>query len=190
MKMRLQDAAWFAFVGPLLLCAAATQGTTLAKMSVEKMAVVARMIVRARCESNITAWDGGEIWTVTSFEITETWKGEPLAQMNVRLLGGRLGGVTSSVPGVPRFLPGEDVVLFLEPGSNGEYSIVSWMQGTFRVWRDGLTGEETVTQDTAGFDTFDPVTRRFSAAGIRNLALQELKKRVSAALRPKRNNKR
>lgn len=179
--MRVHDAAWFAFVGPLLLCAAA-QGTTLARMTVEQMAQAARVVVRARCETNSTEWEHGEIWTHTPFEVEEAWKGSPPSRVTVRLLGGRVGSVTSSVAGVPRFLPGEDVVLFLEANGDGDYSIVSWMQGTFRVWRDGFTGEDTVTQDTASFDTFDPVTRRFGAMGIRRLELSKLRERVAAAL--------
>lgn len=187
--MRSQDAAWFALIGPLLLCAATADGTTMARMPIEKMAHVAQVIIRARCEAITTTWDAGEIWTLTTFDVKETWKGSPPARVTTRLLGGRLGGVTSSVAGIPRFLPGEDVVLFLEPMPNGDYTIVSWMQGTFRVWRDGLTGEDTVTQDTAGFDTFDPATRRFSASGIRNLGLQMLRERVAAALRTEGNGK-
>jgi hypothetical protein len=101
----------------------------------------------------------------------------------VRLLGGRAGNLTSSVSGVPRFQAGEEVLLFLEPTSRGDFSVVSWEQGTFRVRRDPATGRESATQDTASFATFDPVTRRFEAAGIRGAPLDMLHARVDAALR-------
>jgi hypothetical protein len=105
--------------------------------------------------------------------------------------------VTSHVSGVPRFTPGEDVVLFLQPTTRGDYSIVSWEQGTFRIHQQayghGNYGQESdaqepsgakalVTQDTAAFATFDPATRQFRPAGIRNMPLDEFRARVKAAL--------
>ena len=84
--------------------------------------------------------------------------------------------------GVPRFEPGEEVILFLEPTPRGDFSVTSWAQGTLRIRRDPRTGEENATQDSASIATFDPATRRFEAVGIRNLALADLRSRVDAAL--------
>ena len=55
-------------------------------------------------------------------------------------------------------------MLFLEPTARGDFSILSWEQGTFRIRRDASTAQETVTQDTASFATFDPASRRFESA--------------------------
>jgi hypothetical protein len=60
--------------------------------------------------------------------------------------------------------------------------VVSWAQGTFRVHRDPRTGADTVTQDSASFDTFDPSTKTFAASGIRDISLEELHAQVTAAL--------
>jgi hypothetical protein len=167
----------------LATCTAAT-GTTFARMSVARMTQAAKKIVRARCLANSTAWDAGEIWTFTTFEVEETWKGALHdKQIAVRLLGGTVGGLTSSVSGVPRFVEGEEVILFLEPIARGDFSIVSWMQGTFRVRRDGASGHESVTQDTAGFSTSDPSTRRFESSGIQGTPLITFRTAVAAALR-------
>ena len=43
-------------------------------------------------------------------------------------------------------------------------------------------GAETVLQDTAAFDTYDPATRQFDAEGIRNLSVAALRLRVQTAL--------
>lgn len=171
----------------LLLTAAAIHGqasaTTLARMSVEKMSRTAPLIVRARCTSNSTGWDAGEIWTFTNFAVEEAWKGSASPAITVRLLGGRLGNLTSNVSGAPRFRPGEEVILFLEPTARRDFSVTSWEQGTFRIRRDVRAGGERVTQDTASFATFDPASRRFEIGGIRNLALSDFQARVEAALR-------
>ena len=170
-----------------LLLAAVIQGhasaTTLARMSIEQMSRTAPLIVRARCIGNSTGWDAGEIWTFTNFEIEETWRGSVTTTATVRLLGGRSGNITSSVSGVPRFRAGEDVILFLEPTPRGDFSVVSWAQGTLRIRRDLRTGTENVTQDTASTATFDPTTQRYTTNGVRNLALSDFRTQVIAALR-------
>jgi hypothetical protein len=169
-----------------LALAAGAAATTIERMSLAKMAQAAPVIVRARCAGNAVARSAGEIWTLTSFDVEETWRGEPPAQVTVRLLGGRMGNITSHVSGVPRFRPGEDVVLFLEPTSAGDFSVVSWEQGTFRVRGEARGAPPRVTQDTASFATFDPATRRFRAAGIRNMALDHFRALVEAALQAPR----
>jgi hypothetical protein len=143
----------------------------------------AKVIVRARCVGNSTSQDAGEIWTFTNFAVEQVWQGAAPAQITVRLLGGRAGNLTSSVSGVPRFRAGEEVLLFLEPTARGDFSVVSWEQGTFRIRHDPATGRESATQDTASFATFDPVTRRFETSGIRRTPVDALHTRVDAALR-------
>ncbi len=173
----------------LLAIGGTAEATTLARMSVEQMSQVAQVIVRARCVENTTLWDAGEIWTLTSFEVEDVWRGSPPARITVRLLGGRVGNLTSNVSGVPRFRPGEEVVLFLERTRRGDFSVVSWEQGTFRISREIASGRNNVTQDTASFATFDPATRRFEARGIRNTPLEAFRARVEAALRAEAGGK-
>ena len=170
----------------LLLVPGATRpasGTTLMRMSLAQISQAAQVIVRARCIGNSTRWDAGEIWTFTSFDIEETWSGSAPAQISVRLLGGRVGKITSAVSGVPRFSPGEEVVLFLENTARGDFSIVSWEQGTFRIRRDVRTGDKVTVQDTAAFPVLDPATRRFESIGIRNLPIATFRSLVDAAVR-------
>lgn len=166
----------------LILCCVNAAATTIEKLSVEKMADLAKTIVRAKCVSNSAQWDGGDIWTLTSFEVTETWKGSATSQITVRLLGGTVGSLTLTVSGVPRFRAGEDVTLFLEPTKRGDLTVVSWQQGTFRIVRDPRTGLEIVRQDTAAFETFDPHTRSFKATGIHDVPLEEFRAQVRAAV--------
>lgn len=161
----------------------AASATTLMRMSLSQLSHAATLVVRARCIGHSTGWDAGEIWTFTSFAVEEAWRGSASSRISVRLLGGRVGNITSTVSGVPRFSAGEEVVLFLEPTPRGDFSIVSWEQGTFRIVRDARSGEEVATQDTASFPVFDPVTRTFEATGIRNLSVATLRGRVEAAVR-------
>jgi hypothetical protein len=191
--MRVHKRARFSAAAAAIAVVAATalfsatpcQATTLERMSLAKMVHTAPLIVRARCLANSRDWDSGEIWTFTNFAIEEAWKGAPpgaAAQLTVRLLGGSVGNLTSTVSGVPRFHPGEEVILFLEPTPRGDFSIVGWLQGTFRIVRDARSGKEIAVQDTAAFDAFNPATHRFESPGSRNLFVAELSAQVKAAL--------
>lgn len=182
MMRRVGGMSGMTLIGILIVCAGAT-GTTLARMSVAKMTCAAEMIVRARCVGNSTAWDSGEIWTFTTFQTEETWKGAAASRFTVRLLGGRVGNLTSTVDGVPRFQPGEAVVVFLEATGRGDYSVVSWTQGTFRIRRDLRTGDEIAVQDSSDLGAFDPATRRFEANSIRPIPVNVLRAQVDAARR-------
>lgn len=172
----------FAGVALSMLAAVTAHATTLMRMSLAQLAQASQKIVRVRCVANNTAWDDGEIWTLTTFDVEETWRGSMSATITVRLLGGRTAQFTSWVSGVPRFHPGEEVVLFLEGTSRGDYSVVSWQQGTFRIRRVAGSGEEGVTQDTAGFETFDANTHRFLVTGIRRMRLTDFRAEVDAAV--------
>jgi hypothetical protein len=173
---------------PLLVAAsmvffAQAHATSLRRMSVAEMSRAAELVVRVRCAGQTVSWDAGEIWTFTTFDVKEVWKGSAGEQVLVRLLGGRTTEVTSTVSGVPRFRAGEEVVLFLEPTKQGNFSVTSWMQGTFRIVRDARTGEEHVRQDTSLFPVFSPATRSFAPSGIRDMPLPELRAQVAGALR-------
>ena len=91
---------------------------------------------------------------------------------------------TSTVSGVPRFAPGEELILFLERTPAQDFSIVSWMQGTFRIAHNRTTGEEIVTQDTAAFPVFDPASHNFETAGIRKMPLSAFRSLVTASAEP------
>jgi hypothetical protein len=186
--MKTKMIRWPLLVLVVCLAAFPANSTTLVRMSVAQMTRAAQLVVRARCLANSTAWDGGEIWTFSSFSVEETWKhpAAPTANsssyLTVRLLGGTVGNLNSVVSGVPRFTPGEQVVLFLEPSARGDYSVVSWVQGTFRIREDPRTGRQFAEQDTASFETYDPTSHSFRSAGLRSVTLENLHALVDGAV--------
>jgi len=183
-------AAWTIAAATLFVFSIEVSATTLARMSVNEMAQRAAVVVQARCDANQTSWDAGEIWTFTTFTVEETRKGTAAGNLRVRLLGGRAGDITSTVAGVPRFRAGEEVVLFLEKTGRGDYSVVGWIEGTFRIRIDRRSGQKIVTQDTAGFEVYDPAKREFRPAGIRDGRLADFKADVEAATGSAQRNSR
>ncbi len=169
-------------VSVIYLGGTTARATTLARMSLEELAAAAHVAVRARCLETESRWESGAIWTFTRFEVTETMKGAVPQLITVRLPGGRVDHLHAFVDGVPRFQPGEDAILFLERTRAGDFAVTSWVQGTFRIHRDAATGQEKVTQDSSGFAVFDPATRKFRTAGVRNLPLEEFRQRLATAM--------
>jgi hypothetical protein len=164
---------------------AATAGaTTIARMDLRQLAAASRVVVRARCLGNESRWEEGEIWTFSRFVTLETFKGSPQAEFTVRLIGGQVGGIESIVADVPRFVPGEEVILFLDPAAGGGYSVTAWEEGTFRVTRDA-GGHGFVTQEMAAEQIHDRGARRLRRENIRRMPLSAFRQKVlSITARP------
>ena len=58
----------------------------------------------------------GGIITEVTVDVSETLLGDPAADLTLTLPGGRVGGETMTVSGVPRLLVGHDLLLFLDDG--------------------------------------------------------------------------
>lgn len=166
----------------MLVSAGTARATTLQRMTLEELAAASPAIARVRCIANETRWEGGRIWTFTTAEVTEVIKGHVPARITIRMIGGNARSVISKVEGTPRFSPQEEVVLFLQPTRLGDWTVVSWVQGTFRIHRDGMAREERVTQDTAGVALFNPAARSFEEGGARNLPMREFRRRLAKAM--------
>lgn len=165
------------------LAATPAAATTLARMDLGRLAQAAKVVVRAKCVGGESIWDGGEIWTLTRCDTIEVFKGHPPAEFTLRLIGGRVGAIESLVGGVPRFQPGEEVILFLDAAPAGGYSITAWSEGTFRVRRT-VTGQSLVTQDTAAKVLYDPATHRFRSEGVRRMPLGAFRRMLRKLMRP------
>lgn len=165
-----------------LLLVPAIRATTLARLSLEQLAHGSDAVARVRFAGAESRWENGSIWTVTTFDVVETLKGELPPKIEVRLPGGHVGHLTATVEGTPKFNPGGEAVLFLQGASAGGFTVAGWVEGSFRVLRDARTGVETVTQDSSAFAVFDAATRTFHTEGIRRMPIAQFRARVAAAI--------
>jgi hypothetical protein len=108
---------------PALLCVPAIRATTLARLSVEQLAAGSDAVARVRFASSESRWEDGSIWTVTTFHVVETLKGQLLPKIDVRLPGGHVGHLTASVEGTPKFNSGGEAILFLQGSSAGGFTV-------------------------------------------------------------------
>jgi hypothetical protein len=63
--------------------------------------------------------------------------------------GGSAGGITQTVPGLPQFFVGEDVILFLTEIDGGYFSTVGGKQGKFVIKTDPQNKKEVI-EDLTG----------------------------------------
>jgi hypothetical protein len=173
---------WLLLLGGLLLLAIVASATTFARLRLADLAQNAGAVARLRCVSASSRWEQGEIWTDTRFEVLAAEKGTLPRFVTVRTPGGRVRELESHVDGAPRFLPGEEVYLFLWGRKGEPYRVLGWVQGTFRITRDPATKQERVTQDSAAMPVFDPQRREFRTEGFRNVPVTEFLARLRRAL--------
>jgi hypothetical protein len=125
--------------------------TTVVPPTFRQLVAQAELIVRAevravRCEE--TQRNGGSvIHTYVKIGVLRALKGDAPAELELRILGGTVGDRTLHVAGVPRFVPGEKCLLFIE--NNGEQfcPLVAIMYGRYRVERRASDGVEMVRRD-------------------------------------------
>ncbi len=172
----------FILLLPALLFLPGLRATTLARLSLDQLAAGSDAVARVRCASTQSLWEYGTIWTVTTARVVENVKGNLPAQIALRLPGGRVGHLTASVEGTPKFQPGDEAFVFLKRTPAGRFTVAGWVEGTFRISRDPRTGSETVTQDSSAFAVFDTATRTFRAEGIRRMPIEEFRARLAAAV--------
>ena len=175
---------------PVLLFLPAIRATTLARLSLDQLAAGSDAVARVRFASAESRWENGSIWTVTTFDVVETLKGQLPGEIEVRLPGGRVGHLTATVDGTPKFNPGSEAVVFLQRLSAGGFTVAGWVEGSFRISRDPRTGNETVTQDSSAFAVFDAATRTFRTEGIRGMPIEEFRGRIAAAVARNQENAR
>jgi hypothetical protein len=158
------------------------RATTLQRLSLDQLAAGSDAVARVNFSSAESRWENGTIWTVTTLHVVETMKGNLPAEISVRLPGGRVGHLTATVEGTPRFHPGDDAIVFLKMSPVGGFAVAGWVQGTFRISRDPRTGDQSVTQDSSAFPVFDAATRSFRTEGVRHMPVEEFRGRVASAI--------
>lgn len=107
---------------------AAEAATYASELGLEELSEQADRIVVADVISTYTTKRHGVIYTVADLAVTETLKGDHGWKVRVTVPGGKLNGEETKVPGAPRFIESDTMLLFLE-----DETIVGLGQGSFIV---------------------------------------------------------
>lgn len=170
--MKAQSGFWAAALvtlgfGLVSGSAPVAHATTVLKVDVPEMTRISEWVVRARVlavESVDLRASGDGLYTDVSLAIDEVLRGTGApANYTMRLMGGvGRDGMALTIPGMPRFAVGEEVVLFLERIANGHVPC-GLGQGVWRVVRPPV-GPAVVRQSTAGLNVMAKNTKGVIAA--------------------------
>ena len=121
-------------------CHVLCRATTLQRLSLEDAVAQAEWIVSGDVVRTWCGWDRGHrfIWTHTEIAVHDRWKGSTGATVTVSEPGGVVDGMGLSVPGMVRYAPGEQVVVFLYRTPIGLIRTVGLAQGKLLVDSRGL----------------------------------------------------
>lgn len=117
-------------------------------LSSSSMTKNAAEIVVAKCVKSEAKIDEktGFIYTYTTFEVDQTVKNTmDTDKFELRIVGGQVGNIGTSVHGAPRFDEQEEMVLFLgEKNKHGYHTLMSFLKGMYKVEIDKSTGEKMI----------------------------------------------
>jgi hypothetical protein len=137
------------------LCVPAARATTMVPSSLEKLVTTSESVIRGTTVATRTEWDAHRrIVTIATVRVLEGWHGPaaPGAEIEVTSFGGERDGIRMTVPGSPRFTPGEEVVLFLGRAPGGPLSVVDMAQGKFEVVPDETGAPGLLRRDLVGVE--------------------------------------
>jgi hypothetical protein len=153
-----------ASLGPLAVAA------TVAATSESELIDRATLVVHGTVLSTQTAFRSGpgvRMVTEVSLEVHEVLKGSyPDSTLILAMPGGARGSEVIHVPGTPRFLPGEQVCVFLAPLPGGLWTTLGISQGKFRLVPDSGTGS-LVAEQARGARVVPRGGRGHAAHGLR-----------------------
>ena len=137
-----------ALVSVLVLLAGVHTGATVhAPAEWSELVVAARAIAHGRIIDvrAHAAADRRRVETLVTLQVATYLKGHWGPTVTFRVPGGQIGRYRTVVPGAPRFVLGEEVVLLLGAQGPSIPHVLGLSQGVFRVYRDTQSGERRVT---------------------------------------------
>src|SRR3954465_3004164 len=116
----------FGSAGLIACLATALVATTIVPMSVEKLTANSTDVVEAPAIDARLSWDADrtKIYTYTRFEVRRTLKGTAPNVITVKQMGGHADGYTQKVSGVRHWQPGDEAVLFLQPSTANDGTLI------------------------------------------------------------------
>ncbi len=170
-----------AAMGLVAVLATSAQATTVLALDLPRLTHASDAVVHAKVERVEARWstDHSRIVTDVELVVVEPLKGTPGARVVLRQPGGNLGRVGQRVEGAPVFVPGEEVVVFLE-AQGPDFTVTGLSQGKFRVER--ATADAPLALQSMGEALYlDPITAEQVSPVPLALPLEVLKARIKAA---------
>ena len=153
----------FLAVVAVLAVAGPAAATVVPRLTLEEIVARSEVVVHGRCVRTWAAWDSERrfIWTHSEIQVLDRWKGAAGATVVVSELGGVVGEMGLAVDGMPRYEPGEEVVLFLYRVPNGYWRTRGLGQGKYEV--EVSARGESRARDAGSIEQFKTRVRGIAA---------------------------
>lgn len=142
---------WLAAGALLTLLPLAARATTVIAPSFDRMVDSSDYIVRATVKSVTSEWRDNPdkpgqryIGSRVALEVLEVVKGTPPSPLVLDVVGGKVGDKELTIGGMPKFVVGEEDILFIKGNGRQIVPLVGMMHGKYAVRRDKRTGRDEV----------------------------------------------
>ena len=175
LKLGHVAASVVAFLLASSMAVGVAQATTMYRMSLSELTFVSDLIVLAEVEQSSPEKAPGDLYikTVATLKIDQVVKGALIEgdRIQVREWGGSLAGEQTHLPGAPRYVVGERVMVFLERERHGSmWRTVGLSQGKMTLVEEPDTGRDIMVRLRVpnSVERFDeaavqlPAVRRYS----------------------------
>jgi hypothetical protein len=136
----------FAVFGLLFAAVPSALATQIIYRTPQEMGEQSSLVVQGKVVGVRSFWNEKrtKIFTETTVQIEEAFKGPNTGTVRVLQLGGTVGSIKVTVAGALQWRTGEEVLLFLEEATADTYLVSGFSQGKFNIVRDPATGEAFV----------------------------------------------
>ena len=159
----------------VFLVARPAASSIVVDMDLEDLVRESDSIVQGVVESVSSEWDNDRklIFTYASIRVDDPLKGERRRALRIRQMGGQVGALVMSVPGMPEFNQGQGVIVFLKDAGNGTFHVVGLNQGRYVI------EEDFAIANISGVDLLSPKSGRVAGASIaRRVGLEDFKAQI------------
>ncbi|MBX7116849.1 MAG: hypothetical protein K1X64_21160 [Myxococcaceae bacterium] len=158
--------------------------STVVAVDIPTLSQKAQSIVIGRVTKVASRWASDKSRVVTDIEVAvfETLKGTSVDKVLLVQAGGTVEDVRQVVHGMPSFMPGEDVFLFLEPRGSARFATVGMAQGKFQLQHGGAADAWVVPDLALAGALLDANTGQRLDTQANPLKLEEMKRQVRQAL--------
>ncbi len=132
--------------------------TTVVAPDFERLVHAADYIVRATPKSITSDWRDNPdapgqryIGSLVELDVHEVISGAPPSPLVLDLVGGRIGDKELVIDGAPRFVVGEECILFVRGNGRQIIPLVAMKHGHYPVRRDKRTGDAQITRSGGKF---------------------------------------
>jgi hypothetical protein len=138
----------------ILLMTGTTFATTIVRMDLAQLVKQSDAIVQGSVEDVTVQWDAAKhlAFTYVTVSVADPMKGERRRTITIRQLGGKIGALNVNVAGMPKFVKGEEVIVFLKTQADSTFQVVGLNQGKYAISSD------FAISNVSGIDVYNPKT--------------------------------